>query len=101
MVWGLGLFFLFVLGARNYVESVRSDVTRELVRLEFASEPSGADVVSVRDGRILCVAPCAVGVDSDRRIEAFRFQLAGHASRQVMVDMGGGDARIEAVLLPR
>jgi hypothetical protein len=93
---------LFAFGARNYVESVRRcpHAAAQMIRLDLISDPPGATVVRERDGRPMCVTPCAVGIEAEHGSTAFRFKLDGRADRRVLVNMSGGDTRVEAVLEP-
>jgi hypothetical protein len=100
---GAGVALLFALGARNYVASVRPEpraADHEIVRLELISDPPGATVERVRDRHVMCVAPCAVGVEAEPGVSGFRFALAGHHDRTVLVNLSGGDTRVETVLEP-
>ncbi|SRR6266568_8687041 len=99
---GVAMVILFAFGARNYVTSMRRCpyAAHQMVRLALASDPPGATVFRVRDGRAMCVTPCAVGVEAERGLASFRFDLAGHESRALAVNLAGGDTRVEAVLEP-
>jgi len=98
---GAALALLFAFGAQNYVSSIRHCpyAVRPMVRIDFASDPAGATVVRDRDSRVMCVTPCAVGVEvTPRGVESFRFELLGHETRRVLVNLNGGDTEVEAVL---
>jgi hypothetical protein len=99
---GAALALLFAFGAQNYVSSIRHCpyAVRPGVRIDFASDPPGATVVRDRDERPMCVAPCAVGLEATGGAESFRFELLGHETRRVLVNLGGGDTEVEAVLRP-
>ena len=98
---GAALALLFAFGARNYVASLHScpyAAVRNVVRLDFASEPPGATVIHERDGRTMCVTPCVVGVQGDAGKDNYRFELPGYEDRKVVVDMGGGNVQVVAVM---
>ncbi len=73
---------------------------RPIIRLDLASDPPNATVVRERDGRTMCVTPCAVGVQAEPGVTTYRFVLRGYESRRVPVNMAGGDTQVEAVLQP-
>jgi hypothetical protein len=96
-----GLAVLFACGAHNYMMSSARARART-VELSFATAPPGAEVVRERDGEILCRTPCRVVHEVGRfGATAFRFVADGYEDRQVVVNLGGGDTRVEAVLSPR
>src|SRR5262249_49384830 len=100
---GGGLACLSASGARTYIASepfrFRCGV-HEMLRLELVSDPPGATVERLRDHHTVCVTPCAVGIEAEPGVSGFRFALAGHHDRTVLVNMSGGDTRVEAVLEP-
>jgi hypothetical protein len=101
---GAALALLFIFGIRSSLERTGGGFAASrpgpIVRLDLASEPSGATVVRERDDRPMCVTPCALGLPADTAVTAFRFMLPGHADRRVLIDLGGGDTQVEVVLQP-
>lgn len=102
---GAALAVLFSLGAYNYLISMRPMLQRPPrggVALTFTTEPSGAEVVRETSGEVICRTPCSVEVQPGRfGIATYRLERPGYASQRVMVDLRGGDTRVEAVLIPR
>jgi hypothetical protein len=101
---GAALAVLFSLGAYNYLISMRPMLhpPRGGVALTFATEPSGAEVVRETSGEVVCRTPCSVEVQPGRfGIATYRLERPFYASQRVMVDLRGGDTRVEAVLVPR
>lgn len=102
LAFGVAVALLSAFGASNYLATVhRCPYSgRAAVRLDLVSDPPGASVVRENDGRMLCVTPCAVGVEPRAGVTALRFVKPGHAIRRVPVNLLGGDTQIEAVLSP-
>jgi hypothetical protein len=102
---GAALALLFSLGAYNYMASTRgycpyAGVGRS-VELTFTSQPEGADVVRERDGVLVCRTPCRVDLEAARPgVIGFRISLVGYEDRRVLVDLRGGDTRIDVLLDP-
>src|SRR5262245_2008504 len=95
------LAVLFAIGAHNYMLSM-ARVRRSQVELSFATAPPGAEVVRERDGEVLCRTPCRVVHEVGRfGVVGFRFAADGYEDRKVLVNLRGGDTRVEAVLAPR
>jgi hypothetical protein len=96
------IVFLFGIGAQSYFASMRRGACarRPMMKLELISDPPGATVVRVGDGRTMCVAPCAVGIQAEPGVTSFRFELPDFQERIVPVNLSGGDTRVEAVLRP-
>jgi hypothetical protein len=93
---------LFACGAHNYMMTARARSAARAVEVAFATSPAGAEVVRERDGEVLCRTPCLVVHEVGRwGVTGFRFQLDGHDDRRVLVNLAGGDTRVEAVLAPR
>ncbi len=99
---GAAAALLLAFGARNYIASVGGCPFRTArhIRLDLASDPPGATVVRERDGRTMCVTPCALGLAAEPGSTVFRFHLDGRQDREVAIRMSGGDTRVEAVLEP-
>jgi hypothetical protein len=100
---GAAVALLFAMGARNYIASTRRcpyAATHTMMRLELISDPPGATVIRVGDGRTMCVAPCAVGIAAEPGVTSFRFELPDFQERVVPVNLSGGDTRVETVLRP-
>ena len=92
---------LFACGAPTYMMTVKARCATRAVELAFATSPAGAEVVRERDGAVLCRTPCLVVHQVGRfGVTGFRFHLDGHEDRRVLVNLGGGDTRVEAVLQP-
>lgn len=102
---GAVLAMLFSLGAYNYMASTRAHAAltsvRRGVKLTFMTEPQDADVVRERDGAILCRTPCTLETDMGRwGIAGYRLARPGFEDQRVLVDLRGGDTRVEAALQP-
>jgi hypothetical protein len=96
---GAAMSILFALGARNYVASTMTDVhAPSVMRLELVSDPPGATVTRISDGKTMCVTPCAVGIQEEPGRAELRFKRAGYFDRTVTVNLLGGDTRAEVVL---
>src|SRR5262245_5776521 len=92
------LAVLFAVGAHNYMLS-SARLRARSVELSFTSAPPGAEVVRERDDEVLCRTPCRVIHEVGRfGVTGFRFVRAGYEDRKVLVNLRGGDTRIEAVL---
>jgi hypothetical protein len=101
---GAALAMLFAFGAHNYMTSLRARAiapTERTASLTFATQPAGALVVRERDGHALCRTPCSVDMAVGRwGVSGFRFELPGYDETRVLVNLAGGDTRVEAVLEP-
>jgi hypothetical protein len=101
---GAVLAILFACGAHNYMLAVRARgwaAAGRTVSLTFATQPTGALVVRERDGHTLCRTPCSVDMEVGRwGVSGFRFTMPGYDENRVLVNLAGGDTRVEAVLEP-
>jgi hypothetical protein len=102
---GAALALLFSLGAYNYMATTRARCpyagAARSVELTFTSRPAGADVVRERDDVLVCRTPCRVDLDVNRiGVTGFRLTRDGYEDRRVLVDLRGGDTRVDVLLDP-